>query len=593
MSEDALDVDFVTQRSFRSFTPLIIGNGVLNFPPGTIINMLSSTILLNGQFLDQLLRENIIQGATLTNPNDVDTTTTRSLMVASENSNMVGGDLSTILSAVSCLTSDTGTGDFHSSFIAASSTSTMAHTSSDTMYNTSILSSITSDITGSATGRIGNVMIVGSADADITASDGQVSKSAIGYSSTSELTSTSTGEIVESAIFCSAGSDVTSTATTDVTNCAIIGSGTSTIDSTAGAHNRCVIAAANSGSITGGGSNNFACGASPIIIGYDNVFAHNATATASSQAIFGSRLDVTGTGNNITVGTGYVYGRRGMCTQNRTVFTSTSITVEETSLYVNDNTAGRQITIPTAASVGATFPVNSIRSWLIYTLETGPSVTPTRLAASGSDLFNNTTGLTSVSFNRSGTAIHLMLVNIATPFWRIITPIIQTAEYTTITANNFGVTPPQLNASILTTSTGEANHKTLGASTYVTFDTNTFQDVAIFKAGATNIGFRIDVAGWIDITYRFRITHTTAAVGAPFLIRCDILDGSTSATLVNSYTQFAGTNDVSSSTVYSYKVPTTRLAAGTHQLRMSTDSTYPITSAANISTVRISISESF
>jgi len=70
----------------------------------------------------------------------------------------------------------------------------------------------------------------------------------------------------------------------------IIGSNQSGIN---GASTSAVLIGAQSG-ILSSAVNSVATGASPNITAFSNVLAHGATATANNQAIFGTRMDVTG-----------------------------------------------------------------------------------------------------------------------------------------------------------------------------------------------------------------------------------------------------------------------------------------------------------
>lgn len=357
-----------------------------------------------------------------------------------------------------------------------------------------------------------------------------------------------------------------------------------TFNGASGQIRRSAFLACSSGTITGPVNNALLIGIGSSCTGFNGVFAMSAAATASNQAIFGVRIDQTGTTNNFTT-QGYAYADRGFVDTRGSQTTNYTLTVSDGHLRIATTTS-RLITIPTAAAMGANYPLNTVKSWVISAPETS---TPSRLLLSGSDVFNQITGLQSVYLPKTGSPLTLTLQNSASPFWSLGPVIEQTAVFSTATANNFGTAPPAANASLLTTSANAAAHQALGAASYVTLNVTDIQNPQVFTSAPSNLGWVTTALGYSDIVITFTLAHTTATVGAPFLIRCDILNGVSSTSLGSSYFEFAGTNDVSGSGTYQYTVPNVRCPVGTFRLRISQDSTYGVTTAASLTSARVEI----
>lgn len=660
MSEDSFDIDVVSQRSFRTFTPLVIGNGILNFPPGTIINALSSTIILNGQFLDQLVNENIVQGLSLTEPNSVSSSIFRSLLVSSRNSALSGTGqdntilssdgstldstvLSSLISTDNCQISNNSTGLITQGLIHGSLDSSITNSGALTFINPGISSSGACTITGAA-GLPSSAGITRSSTCAMNATSQNIARcimdgnlqctmtnngtAALAQSGIINCTScnmihstvnlqnslmigcgncnitTTLNDTLRSAIIASVLSNidggssvliggctscgVTSSAANRTINTSILGSQTATINSTAGLAARVSIHGSVNAAVSGPCTNVTASGLSPIVTAFNNVFCHSATATSSNQAIFGTRLDVTGTGNNATISGGYVHTDRGLSQTYRQINNGTTLVINDNLLH-NISTISRQIVIPTAASMGASFPLNSSKTFIISGVET---LTPSRIFSSGTDVFNNVAGLTTYYLDKTGSVINLALINGATPFWKILNSYPQSAEWSTAVANNFGV-GAQANASLLPVSLNEGNHKTLTTTSYYIFEGLSADNTVVFQKGTSDIGFRTNSAGWAKIVFSISILHTTAVVGTPFLIRCDIRNQTGGASIQGSYCEFSGTNDASASNTYQYTVPYLRLSAGTYNFRISQDGTYSISAAASITLAKVAIEMTF
>jgi hypothetical protein len=646
MSEDSFDVDVVSQRSFRTFTPLVIGNGVLNFPPGTIINTIGSSLTLDGRFLDSLPQENIVQGLSLANPNTVASTTTRSLMVSTADSSLTGtGTRNTVLStdvgniddssscyllgttncsiqenstgattytgisgSSTCTTDSNGSGNINYSAIDDSVTSTMISNtgslSSDRISscNTCGMNASTADIsrslitgcincttTNNGTNGIVQTGIINSAGSSITHAGTNLQSSSLIDTSTCTLTTT-LNDVLRCAIIASdtsginggqsslvaasSSGTISSSATDRTVNTALIGTDTCSVNSTAGLSQRIAVLGSNNAIISGPSNNVLASGSSPVVNARTNVFCHGATATASNQAIFGTRVDITGTGSHLTIGSGYVNTARGVAQPLTLITADHGLGATDQFIRVNSAT-GRTINIPTASTMSASFPVNTARTWVISAREATPVGNSTELIINSGGLFNNVAGLNRVDLDEVGSPLTLTLVNDATPYWHLGPFIRQTAKLSTAVA---------VGAASIVTSTSEANHYT--KTSWWTLETLSTANTTLFAKSTSDLGMETMALGYGDMIITLKVTHTTAAVGTPYIIRMDVHNSAGGATVPESYAEFCGTNDVSGSSTFQYRVPRSRMVVGNYRIRVTTDATYPLAAPGQITYVR-------
>lgn len=441
-----------------------------------------------------------------------------------------------------------------------------------------IAASNSSDITGDAAHILENreLSIVGCSGCDIASNgDAQLQNSGFLNSASSTITETVgfNGTIGEHCVIASRTGTVNRNANGTNQDCALIGTITSTLTST----NQTVIAGAT-GALASGTTNCLLSGLNPSVTGFTNVLAHGATATASNQAIFGTDLEITGATNNITVASGYVRSDKSFAKP--ALGTATGLTLAETHDHVHITaTTVQTITIPTAASIAAIYPAASYRTFLISQAVTA---TPGRLLLSGADTFRNKTGWTELQLPRSRAPIELAWINTGTPHWGFSHPILLEATANMTTDNNFGVGPPQANASILPTAANRAAHEALTTTAYVTYDTLVSDNPTTFTQ--TGAVITLVHTGWYRLRYGFNITQADAVPAATaYTLRTDVNNITGAAPIGNSYAEFAGMNDISGSRYI--EVTTDKfLAVASNQIavRISQDTTNTIDANAHV-----------
>jgi hypothetical protein len=329
-------------------------------------------------------------------------------------------------------------------------------------------------------------------------------------------------------------------------------------------------------------------GNTPTVSGFSNVFCCSATATQTNQAIFGTRLDVTGNNNNISVLGGYINALRSLVTPNTQ--TGTNFTLTLNNSYIRFTANSNVLTLPTLASIQALLPVGTGRTWFVSSTSLFASTNASSIVTTGGDVFNGITGLTSYFLEPNGTEVTLRS---GSSGW-LIQPFKQSALYSTGVANNIGVTPPLANASLLPTSTNQTTHEALGASSYCKMATRSANNTTLFGFGASNIGFTINSGGgYGDFEYTIVVVHTTAVAGTPYLLRFDVQDSVTGVTVPGSFSAFRGSNDISGSCTFNWRFTGYKTNLATYRLRISQSATFPITAAGSITFASIRAVQSF
>lgn len=313
-------------------------------------------------------------------------------------------------------------------------------------------------------------------------------------------------------------------------------------------------------------------GNNPDVVSYDNVLAFGATATSSNQAIFGTRMDVTG--GNLTVSAGSVHSARAYIKGVREA--STNTTLLSTDAHLRNTTSATTLTIPTAASMSASFPLNSVVEFDI----TAAHPNSLTIVTSGGENFRGKDRFNTISLKRCA-PFKLYLVNRSvTPFWDIGGDIVDTVTATAPT-NNFGITPPKSDAAQLPTTTSQANHLTLNPTGWVTM--TTIDNTAYASLASGNLVFPIP--GVYQFEYSFQIL-TSTGVGE-YLIRADLVNTNSSVTLDNSYVQVGGTNTIGGTRTVrgSTSVIIRNLVDWAVTIRISQDSANLINASANIQNI--------
>lgn len=371
--------------------------------------------------------------------------------------------------------------------------------------------------------------------------------------------------------------------------CAVHGSGSSTlsnactysgmfasVNSTINGGTRSALVGANNGALTSA-TNSVGTGSSPIINSFSNVFSHGATATANNQAIFGTRVDVTG--GDLTVSNGAVQTSKGLLTTVRTITGNDTLLAADGAVFLNGNNI--TLTIPSAASMGANFPLDTSRTWQINAASTFLG-NPNKLSlASGS--FENNGGFNTYLFSISGEHLDLVLQNTVTPVWQLGNNVSLEANFSA-PANSFGLTPPKSDAAQLPTSTSEATHKALTTTSYVTFTTNgtpTYFQLA---------GGFVQALCTMEGVWSYEIQVNTATGGGNYLIRADLVLTASGNSFAGSYSEQGGVNTVPGTVVIRGKSERTFIdpfSATPVSVRISEDSANLINASASILSVRL------
>lgn len=692
MSDDQLLSGTLGQRLIQVPIPIVWRNGLVSFPPNSVIDGRLSTLLLNGQFLDQLSGENIVQGQSLTNPNTVSSGTTRSLVVSSSSSSLNEVTQSSILSGTSDSITKTSTGNLTNAQISAGSTNSITNNGTGNMASILITGGNQNTITASGSGPKNSLgiicsqlssmttvaglakdviigcqncsvvnnsttitpqecVVIGSLDSSqtcnstggffvensimgcdncqitaandtqsngclaaqdssITSTVGKLFQNLIAASNVCTVSNTNTNaasSIIDTALLgstsCNVASSGTSssigrvgtlgcqttninqTGTQTLVNCAAIASIGGTISQSGASQVGGAALVASQNSTISNSTYSLGTGVSTNITGLTNVLAHSATATQSNQFACGTRFDMIGTGNPITNGSGYVYAGYGLPQPMRNTAIDTTLAVTDSGIFITATTAVT-ITLPTAASMAANFPTGS---WRGFYIQQAPTATPGRLLLSGADTFKNKTGWTELQLPSTNTSTHVAIVNAAgTPLWSFRDAIQLITRYAMTVANNFGTTPPLANASLLPTSTSEANHKTLTTTTYTTFDTTTVNanPTTFTKSGAV---ITLVHPGVYFINYEGDIFFSSNGAGS-YILRTDINNITAGATVSNSYQASGGANSVGGIKHFSLACDPLVITAPTQiALRVSQDSANNFITQGSITSLRLNI----
>lgn len=628
MSEDLIENDSINQRSLFVPTPLIVVNGVLNLPLGTIIRGITG-ITLPSNFLDSLPNANIIQGITLTNPTILGSNVLRSLVVSSYDTTIDNALGNTVLSSTTTNTSTYGKWDS----VLSSNNSTITSTStvgSDLAYcsiidsdgcsfqnfsNTDLVDSVIMACSngcavtaaGTATG-INNMAVIGSNFATVLqAQAGQCINCGIYSSRGTTVINNSSNAMSDISSLASIGTAFTASSTSNQANVAVVGSNScnvlspvansvdtscilgcnnSSFISSAGQVSQCALIAGNGASITAG--TRVCCIGTATSSGFTNNLVFNGTGTASNQALFGSRVDITGAGNNLTV-SGYASPAAGVVRQAANVAVDTAVLSSHDAIHVT-STGAVTLTLPTAASLAATYPTGTYRTW--YFSQT-PTATPGKIATSGGDLFKNKTGFSQITLPREFGHFEIAWTNVTgTPGWTMRQKLKFNANADMTTANNFGTGGlPKSDAAQLATSTSKANHLTLGSTTYIAFDSITSDNPQSFTLNATpGALITCPVTGYYRFKYQYNISQTATVGVTYYILRSDIRDITGSSTVLNSYAEIGGENLVSGTKYVDVVAgPMLLLASNQYALRVTQDSTQTIVSTASLIFARLEI----
>lgn len=269
-----------------------------------------------------------------------------------------------------------------------------------------------------------------------------------------------------------------------------------------------------------------------------------------------------------------------------------------TQAYISEATAAKTLSILDSYVEFTGAGTLTLPDTAVITANMAPDVTQRFLVGSqfgsivlvntsGTDTFRKKAGWTQHQLPAIGTTNEIMLINAsAGPYWTLPNNVFYNLFADMSTANNFGVTPPQSDANQLPTSTSEANHKTLGAASYITFDVTPNNSAFCYPSGPGN-SFSITVPG--AYTFRVEISVSSGAAGAgDFLLRFDIYDETNAVSLPDLYTTLEGRNQTGSgrSTNLSnsgYGVTGTTV----FRARMSQDSVNVISTDADVTKVHV------
>jgi hypothetical protein len=499
----------------------------------------------------------------------------------SKNNSIISSNLSIINTSGA---SSTATGNL----IAAGASSNITTTAGgETHSQNYIIGGLTNNVTNSGASPISQSGLLGSRTSTITQSgtgaSGIRQGNIIGCSGCT-VSMTGSQPISDSCIIGSANSSITQNAAFPINQSIILASNNGTINSTANTGQSVVLASSNNGLITGG-NRNLGMGSTPTIAGFNDVFALSATATASSQAIFGARVDITGTGNNLTIGAGYGYPALSIVRPMANVAIDTTILTTHDALHIT-STGAITITFPTAASLSSTYPSGSTRTWYVTQSTTS---TPAKIALSGADTFKNKTGWTQLQLPRENSAIEVAWTNAAgTPGWTIRNKLRLGATADMTTANNFGTSPPKSDAAQLPTSTSAANHQTLTTTAYVTANTLVSDNPQTFTQSGAVI--TLPHTGYYRFRYMYNVQQTATVGATYYIIRSDVNNITAGATIGNSYAESGGWNVVSGTRYVEVLSDPVFLNVSTQvALRLSQDSTQTIVSTASLIFARLEI----
>lgn len=462
------------------------------------------------------------------------------------------------------ITAVAGTGNTNNIGVigAAGTTITNNGTSSSAIGYIGVVGSDTTSIVNSGTSTtIGNVFIGASSGGGASVAVGAASLNRVATiaSTTGTFNQTSSGSLL---------------------NCAIIASNLADINSSgASSSGSCLIAAGQNSHIT---NSNYcvALGQGANITGFTNVLAFNATATSNSQIIANTRLDLLGATNHFTMA-GYVNPASGYLNPYRTVGTATSLNTTDSILVISAGSVA--VTVPQATVFATNFPTGTVRKYCIKVTAGNSGST---VSLSGGDTFRRKINWTTHTLGTHGETFNLLFVNDPTnPYWEPKNNVGYSGMGIMSTANNFGLTPPKADASLLPTSTSAANHATLTTTSFVTFNSITSVHTPAFTISGQGITFNIP--GTYTIGYTIELS--TIAGAGNYVVRADLC--TTAGTQVaNSFSEVGGANTVGTKTWTVTASPLYVNAANTYTVRISQENTLQLTTNASIIAVRMIIS---
>jgi hypothetical protein len=372
---------------------------------------------------------------------------------------------------------------------------------------------------------------------------------------------------------------IASSGATVSTGTRVLIGGTATA-SVSGTPSNCTVMSASNAVISGAASGCLLGGTSPSVPGFSNCFAWSAAATSSNQAIFGTELRVTGAAKHLIVDSGFIRPGYGIADAVRTSATSTTLALTDRTIISSGT-----VTLPLAATIGASFPLNTI---IVFTVIRGNQTVVVQTTAPNT--FRGAGGWNNITTNRSITGI--ALVNVATPYWSPLEPVEIYNTYYTPVNNNFGLTPPASDANQLPTSTSQATHEAIVTNNaLVSFQasSNLLTIRTLLSSLPSTPGIVISNGMIVRVTYQFAIRTSTGA--GNYLIRSDLRvtnPGTTPHTL--SYAEHGGANTINGTQIVTVTTePRLYGASEIVSLRLSQDSANLINASAIITRCAIII----
>lgn len=570
--------DFPVNVAFR--------DGIYKIPKNFILDGSKAVILFSGSLLDNAPNGNIIQGTT-NRGNSVGSDVTDSLILGSTNASLSGSE--TVRSGILLSgeeSADVTINNADQSLILCSINSAIepldpVYTTDEirlrrnkiigcnqcyirggTTQQATMLDCYNSTIQGDNTDpddyRLVYATMIGSLSCNITKS---------------ELTGQKNGIVILSGNNCTIN---------DSSFSAILTSRFSNIDNNS---LKCYIESSENATITGCNDVKVSGKNAPSAVGVDNCVIVDTTAVTDNQFRVGTDFHVDN--QNITADDGYIKTNQGFLSNYVETTSDYTLSLSDHTVHLNSATP-IFLYLPSPASLGALLPLNTVRTFVVIGNATA---NPSYIQTTGTPghFLNRKSGWNQHRLSATGGRNTLQLVNIATnPYWMITDEVYYTCFAYTETDNYFGLVPPQSDANQLPTSTSEANHKTLGATSYYTFTNMTNNNPSSFSI-ASPPGVTIQEIGVYTITYQ--IDFDVNGGTGNYIIRADLLNTVTGQSILNSYTEVGGRNTVGGSQRISVTSNAFGTVAGNNliHLRISQDATSTITATANIARVSMII----
>lgn len=256
------------------------------------------------------------------------------------------------------------------------------------------------------------------------------------------------------------------------------------------------------------------------------------------------------------------------------------------------------VTLPLATTLAATVPPNTVKKYHFRRPRINSVLAVT---LSGSDYFDKLQPWNShyvESLNDSDGRFVILFVNSPVPYWTFETPvhyhcIARSATVNISIDNNFGVLPPQSDASQLWTSTNRADHENglnLVEKAWTFTQKSTNAD-AYFQI--INPGIQCILPGRYRFSYRVDILFpTTTGFATYHRLRTDLINSANGGIVPGSYAEVTGTNNLSSGKVIFVETNYTFFTGvnpGVFNLRMTQQAGNEFTSNASISNVWLRI----